>query len=444
MSSCPGYTMEDFLSWCYNLTVEDQEETNVSIGIAEMLGNIPQRPHLSKENFAPIVAKFEEHREQIERYLNDYSEEENGSWRDYAGAVFGFISDELDQWVTDYVKMIVDVSTYLNEMSRREMILFNFRRGTDFSNPMFFKEPPSDIKLPLSKGWHWSRMDSGYYVAVSDKGEFVTKEDVEQFKNHLLNSVQAIQSIQLPIDSYITEEQKVEYITKETLATIRPFINTAHGFKNLADCIALISTHYAVTSSPQEEFVRSRISTLLRDTASIVLSGPIDYFTGNGPVARYLKEHLAVERIMENEQGHIPARLGEIRCEIDEKFNFNPSIDFLSIEWKNIIGSLIELESRYLKTDEDASEPSIFIPISNEKPIMKSGFYRYPNNSRAIHIVFELNGLRITITLLENENPIISVFHPWEESMQNVYGICYFQGMYAAIMNEVTTILSGN
>lgn len=440
MSSCPGYTMEDFLSWCYNLTVEDQDETNVSVGIAEMLGNIPQRPHLSKENFAPIVAKFEEHREQIERYLNDYSEEENGSWRDYAGAVFGFISDELDQWVTDYVKMIADVSTYLNEMSRREMILFNFRRGTDFSNPMFFKEPPSDIKLPLSKGWHWSRMDSGYYVAVSDKGEFVTKEDVEQFKNHLLNSVQAIQSIQLPIDSYITEEQKVEYITKESLAAIRPFINTARGFKNLADCIALISTHYAVTSPPQEEFVRSRISALLRDTASTMLPGPIDYFTGNGPVARYLKEHLAVERIMENEQGHIPARLGEIRREIDTKFNFNPSIDFLSIEWKNIVGALIQLENTYLKTDEDASEPSMFQPIDARAQMKETGFYRHPNNARAIHLIFSVNELQITVLLLENENPMINVYHPWEDSMQSIYGVCYFEGMYEMLMNEVAKL----
>jgi len=51
-----------------------------------------------------------------------------------------------------------------------------------------------------------------------------------------------------------------------------------------------------------------------------------------------------------------------------------------------------------------------------------------------------LNGLRITITLLENENPIISVFHPWEESMQNVYGICYFEGMYEMLMDEVAKL----
>ncbi len=53
MSEIPGYTLEDYLEWCFNYTTDE------------------------------MIDFFEPHRETIEYWLSDF-DEETQSWRDYA------------------------------------------------------------------------------------------------------------------------------------------------------------------------------------------------------------------------------------------------------------------------------------------------------------------------------------------------------------------------
>lgn len=92
MSSCPGLTLEAFLLWNYNITVQDGEEANVSVGIAEVLGTIKPRDHLTHDQLRTLSVIFEPFREDVERTLENFDEEKQ-SWRGYAGACFGFIPD---------------------------------------------------------------------------------------------------------------------------------------------------------------------------------------------------------------------------------------------------------------------------------------------------------------------------------------------------------------
>ena len=94
MSSKPGNTLEDFLLWDFDIVVPDMNDANVSLMMAEALGNIPQRPRLTKEQFAQVVAMFEPYRESVEIALDNF-DEESQSWRAYAGAAFDWLPDEL-------------------------------------------------------------------------------------------------------------------------------------------------------------------------------------------------------------------------------------------------------------------------------------------------------------------------------------------------------------
>jgi hypothetical protein len=91
MSSCPGSTLEDFLMWDFDLIVDGNGGANPSLQIAEAVGVQTRRRRLTAEQFAPIVTLFEPHREQVEYKLGSYDEDENGSWRDYAGYAFDFV-----------------------------------------------------------------------------------------------------------------------------------------------------------------------------------------------------------------------------------------------------------------------------------------------------------------------------------------------------------------
>lgn len=94
MSSLPGYTMESFLIWLYDITVTNHDEANVSAGMAEMLGNVSRRTNLTEEVFATIVEKYEPYREDIEYYLNEF-DEETQSWRGYAEVVDMNVPEEV-------------------------------------------------------------------------------------------------------------------------------------------------------------------------------------------------------------------------------------------------------------------------------------------------------------------------------------------------------------
>ncbi|MNH65346.1 hypothetical protein D3C73_173550 [compost metagenome] len=103
MSSIPGYKLEDFVAWQWNLVVDEAPENNISLGFAEALGNIPERPRLTKEQFAPILAVYEPLRETIERRLDDFDEDKQ-SWRGYASYVDCDMTDEMNAEAERLVK----------------------------------------------------------------------------------------------------------------------------------------------------------------------------------------------------------------------------------------------------------------------------------------------------------------------------------------------------
>ena len=95
MSSLPGYTLEAYLMWNYDLVVDDDESANLSLQIAEALGTaLRRRPRLTSMQFSHLVEIFEPFRHDVERSLYDF-EEETMSWRDYAGCNFDFIPDHI-------------------------------------------------------------------------------------------------------------------------------------------------------------------------------------------------------------------------------------------------------------------------------------------------------------------------------------------------------------
>lgn len=109
MSSCPGYTLEAYLSWNYNLIVEGEEESNFSVGAAEHFGLVQhRRPILTQDEFKFIVDLFEPARQVVTDKLVDFDEDEHGSWRTYGAYVLNsFYSDkeiiELDEKVFKYL-----------------------------------------------------------------------------------------------------------------------------------------------------------------------------------------------------------------------------------------------------------------------------------------------------------------------------------------------------
>ena len=104
MSSLPGFKMEDYLAWCFNIGAQNNPEANASLGIAEMLGIAPHnvRPVLTQEQFKPLVDMFEPFREQIENRLSDFDDDAM-SWRSYACSAFDFITDAHDKTARKYL-----------------------------------------------------------------------------------------------------------------------------------------------------------------------------------------------------------------------------------------------------------------------------------------------------------------------------------------------------
>lgn len=95
MSSLPGLDLEDYLMWNYDLIVNGDGSANKSLQIAEALGTaVRRRKELTTEEFAPLIALFEPHRDEIEYRLSDF-DDETQSWRDYAGYAFDFIPPDL-------------------------------------------------------------------------------------------------------------------------------------------------------------------------------------------------------------------------------------------------------------------------------------------------------------------------------------------------------------
>lgn len=124
MSSCPGYALEDYLAWNFNVVVEGRGENNPSLDIAEMLGTATRRRDvLTKEDFAPIVKLFEDCRERVECRLQDFDDDRQ-SWRDYAGACFDDLPD-YDVAVFGYLKDLRDGKKVENPL--------DFSKGAEIS-----------------------------------------------------------------------------------------------------------------------------------------------------------------------------------------------------------------------------------------------------------------------------------------------------------------------
>lgn len=105
MSSIPGYTLEAFLAWQYNLIIEGEGESNFSRGMAESIGAAVRRPVLGKVQFKPLVAMYEPYREVIERRLGDFNEETQ-SWRGYAEYVDLDVPLDVVEASDQYVKTL--------------------------------------------------------------------------------------------------------------------------------------------------------------------------------------------------------------------------------------------------------------------------------------------------------------------------------------------------
>lgn len=92
MSSLPGYTLEAFLSWNYDLIVGGDGSANPSLQIAELLGTATRRRReITDAQMKELAKLFEHHRERVEYLLEDCGEDY--SWRQYAEHAFDFITD---------------------------------------------------------------------------------------------------------------------------------------------------------------------------------------------------------------------------------------------------------------------------------------------------------------------------------------------------------------
>lgn len=103
MSSLPGYTLEDFVAWQWNLIVEEQSESNVSLGMAEFFGTVSRRKTLTQTEFKEIISLYLPYRQVIEERLADF-DEETQSWRGYAEVVDPDIPEEVQRKIGQLVK----------------------------------------------------------------------------------------------------------------------------------------------------------------------------------------------------------------------------------------------------------------------------------------------------------------------------------------------------
>lgn len=119
MSSCPGLTLELYLAWHYNLTVEELGEANISLALAEFIGTAPYaRRTLTKDEFSKLVELYEPSRVTVEDMLMDYDEEHDGSWRTYGTYV-------LDRFYTAEESKLLErqVDNYLATLGKKQIVL---------------------------------------------------------------------------------------------------------------------------------------------------------------------------------------------------------------------------------------------------------------------------------------------------------------------------------
>lgn len=100
MSHCPGPYLEDWLTdWWRLVDADGQHGTGIRrLYTGQLI--------LTKDQFQELVEIYKPFREEIEARLADYSEEENGSWRDYCGYAFDFIPEDVSKNAEEYLRAL--------------------------------------------------------------------------------------------------------------------------------------------------------------------------------------------------------------------------------------------------------------------------------------------------------------------------------------------------
>lgn len=112
MSSIPGYTLDSFIKWNFNITVTDTDDANFSVAVAEVYNDkVIRRPNLTQDQFLVIMDIYSPYKESIEERLADF-DEENQSWRSYAEFVDIDVPESVNNRVSDYLtKLKVNYQT---------------------------------------------------------------------------------------------------------------------------------------------------------------------------------------------------------------------------------------------------------------------------------------------------------------------------------------------
>lgn len=100
MSHCPGSRLEDWVTDWYRVVDADGKH---GTGIRRFYEG---QLILSKEQFDQLLKIHEPIRERIEHYLQEYSEEENGSWRDYCSVFSDVLTDDIRKAAESLLKTL--------------------------------------------------------------------------------------------------------------------------------------------------------------------------------------------------------------------------------------------------------------------------------------------------------------------------------------------------
>lgn len=102
MSSCPGVTLEDWLTDWFGIVVNGNQEYGDSI--RQLYTN---QLVLSTKQFKLLTDLFAPVREHVELWCRRYNEEENGSWRDYC-SVFE-IPEDISKQAEQYLQRLLEL-----------------------------------------------------------------------------------------------------------------------------------------------------------------------------------------------------------------------------------------------------------------------------------------------------------------------------------------------
>lgn len=106
MSSKPGNTLEDYLAWQLNVSVEHQGQAPVSLGISTTCSHVSPRRRMSWQQFQYIVVSCEPVRPVIEDLLADYDEGTHGPWHEYALTFEDHYDERVEGWLRTHLKAI--------------------------------------------------------------------------------------------------------------------------------------------------------------------------------------------------------------------------------------------------------------------------------------------------------------------------------------------------